>query len=76
MQTTTWTPVMDGTAVGPIARLGNPDEPILVTALWSDVDGVVVDVECLPDTIEGALAVELALKILEAATLKPPTVRS
>jgi hypothetical protein len=50
--TTVWGAITDGTAVGTTEHIhfSGAEEPIKVTPLWSDVDGVTVDIYVPDDT--------------------------
>lgn len=76
MTVTTWTMDRTGeTAVGPTLPVVADGQLVTVlAALWSDVDGVRVQMadDATLDNLSGAQARALAQALVEAASLEPP----
>ncbi|MFT4288146.1 hypothetical protein [Nocardioides sp.] len=71
---TTWGNVVGGTAVGPTEHIEvGAGVSARVTALWSDTDGVVVDVEIPDVTLTSGDVARLTAALERAVNLPAPT---
>ncbi len=71
--TTTWGRVTDGTAVGTVERIeiSGCDEAVAITPLWSDAEGVVIDL-FTPDAPLDLDAVRRLAEALDRLRATPP----
>lgn len=69
-----WRNVAAGFALGPerVVVLAGSGRRVLVAALWSDEDGVCVNVDAGDEPLPAVLAGEVAMAVLQLAALPAP----
>lgn len=67
-----WAVKDDGFAVGPTIEVENGDRPILVSAVWTDEDGVCVTVDAGDEPMPARAAWRVCAAVMDLAALAAP----
>lgn len=67
-----WAVKGDGFAEGPTVEVENGDRPILVSAVWTDEDGVCVSVDSGDEPVPARVAWRVCAAVMDLASLTAP----
>ncbi|AYN57624.1 hypothetical protein PBI_LUNAR_50 [Arthrobacter phage Lunar] len=66
----------DGFATGPVIEVENGDNPVTVSAVWTDEDGVCVSVDTGDEPLKARVAYRVCAAIMELAAVSAPELSS
>ena len=67
-----WRAVADGFALGPEREISAGNRTVILTSVWTDEDGVCVNVDTGDEPLPKGLAERVALGVIQLAALEAP----